>query len=95
MEPRRSRSWFAISRLLWPRAIKRWLPRSLFGRTLLIFVIPVVVMQLMVSWVFFDNQWRSQTIRLSQGLAGDIAWVAETYEADPTPTNATAMRIAR
>ena len=87
MEPRRSRSWFAISRLLWPRAIKRWLPRSLFGRTLLIFVIPVVVMQLMVSWVFFDNQWRSQTIRLSQGLAGDIAWVAETYEADPTPAN--------
>jgi two-component system osmolarity sensor histidine kinase EnvZ len=87
MEPRRSRSWFAISRLLWPRAIKRWLPRSLFGRTLLIFVIPVVVMQLMVSWVFFDNQWRSQTVRLSQGLAGDIAWVAETYEADPTPAN--------
>jgi two-component system osmolarity sensor histidine kinase EnvZ len=74
-------------RLLWPRAIRRWLPRSLFGRTMLIFVIPVVVMQLAVSWVFFDNQWRSQTIRLSQGLAGDIAWVAETYEADPTPAN--------
>jgi two-component system osmolarity sensor histidine kinase EnvZ len=87
MERRRSRSRFAILRLLWPRAIKRWLPSSLFGRTLLIFVIPVVVMQLMVSWVFFDNQWRSQTIRLSQGLAGDIAWVAETYEADPTPAN--------
>jgi two-component system, OmpR family, osmolarity sensor histidine kinase EnvZ len=87
VERRRSRSMFAISRLLWPRAIKRWLPRSLFGRTLLIFVIPVVVMQLMVSWIFFDNQWRSQTIRLSQSLAGDIAWVAETYEADPTPAN--------
>jgi two-component system, OmpR family, osmolarity sensor histidine kinase EnvZ len=87
MERRRSRSLFAISRLLWPRAIKRWLPQSLFGRTLLIFVLPVVLMQLAVSWVFFDNQWRSQTIRLSQSLAGDIAWVAETYEADPTPAN--------
>jgi len=87
MERRRSRSLFAISRLLWPRAIKRWLPQSLFGRTLLIFVLPVVLMQLAVSWVFFDNQWRSQTNRLSQSLAGDIAWVAETYEADPTPTN--------
>ena len=86
-ERRRSRSLFAVTRLLWPRAIKRWLPQSLYGRTLLIFVIPVLVMQLAVSWIFFDNQWRSQTIRLSQGLAGDIAWVAETYEADPTPAN--------
>ena len=87
MERRRSRSLFAVTRLLWPRAIKRWLPQSLFGRTLLIFVLPVVLMQLAVSWVFFDNQWRSQTVRLSQSLAGDIAWVAETYEADPTPAN--------
>jgi len=87
VERRRSRSRFAVLRLLWPRAIKRWLPHSLFGRTLLIFVLPVVVMQLTVSWVFFDNQWRSQTVRLSQGLAGDIAWVAETYEADPTAAN--------
>ncbi len=87
MERKRSRSMLMLSRLFWPRAIKRWLPRSLFGRTLLIFVLPVVVMQLAVSWVFFDNQWRSQTIRLSQSLAGDIAWVAETYEADPTPAN--------
>ena len=87
MERKRSKSLMMLSRLFWPRAIKRWLPRSLFGRTLLIFVLPVVVMQLSVSWVFFDNQWRSQTIRLSQGLAGDIAWIAETYEADPTPAN--------
>ena len=50
-------------------------------------MIPVVVMQLAVSWIFFDNQWRSRTNRLSEGLAGDIAWVAETYEADPTPAN--------
>jgi len=92
MERRRSRSLLIISRLFWPRAIKRWLPRSLFGRTLLIFVLPVVVMQLAVSWVFFDNQWRSQTVRLSQSLAGDIAWVAETYEADPTTANLTLLR---
>jgi two-component system osmolarity sensor histidine kinase EnvZ len=87
MQRRRSRSRFAILRRLWPRAIKRWLPSSLFGRTLLIFVLPVALMQLAVSWVFFDNQWRSQSVRLSQSLAGDIAWVAETYEADPTPAN--------
>ncbi len=87
MERRRFRFILVVLRRLWPRAIKRWLPRSLFGRTLLIFVLPVVVMQLAVSWVFFDNQLRSQTIRLSQSLAGDIAWVAETYEADPTPAN--------
>ena len=87
MERRRFRFILVVLRRLWPRAIKRWMPRTLFGRTLLIFVLPVVVMQLAVSWVFFDNQWRSQTVRLSQSLAGDVAWVAETYEADPTPAN--------
>ena len=87
MERRRFRFILVVLRRLWPRAIKRWMPSTLFGRTLLIFVLPVVLMQLAVSWVFFDNQWRSQTVRLSQSLAGDIAWVAETYEADPTPAN--------
>jgi two-component system osmolarity sensor histidine kinase EnvZ len=74
-----------VSRLFWPRAIKRWLPKSLLGRTLLIFALPVAIMQLAVGWVFFDNQWRTQTVRLSDSLAGEIAWIRDAYEADPTP----------
>jgi two-component system osmolarity sensor histidine kinase EnvZ len=70
-----------------PRQIKRWLPQSLFARTLLIIVLPVVIMQGAVTWVFFDQHWQTVTTGLSDGLAGDIAWIAESYRADPTPQN--------
>jgi two-component system osmolarity sensor histidine kinase EnvZ len=70
-----------------PRAIKRWLPQSLFARTLLIIVLPVVIMQSVVTWVFFDQHWKTVTAGLSDGLAGDIAWITDSYNADPTQQN--------
>ena len=73
------------SRLFWPRLLKRWLPTSLFGRSLLIIVLPVAIMQVAVTWAFFDAQWETVTSRLADGLARDIAWVADTYQDDPSP----------
>ncbi|QBX36987.1 HAMP domain-containing protein [Brevundimonas sp. S30B] len=72
---------------LWPRFLKRRLPTSLWGRSLLIIVLPVAVMQVAVTWAFFDAHWQTVTARLSDGLAGDIAWAVETYGDDPTPEN--------
>lgn len=68
-----------------PRQIKRWLPTSLFGRSLLIIILPVALMQIAVTWVFFDAHWQTVTSRLSDGLAGDIAWAVESYREDPRP----------
>lgn len=72
---------------LWPRFLKRRLPTSLWGRSLLIIVLPVLVMQVAVTWAFFDMHWQTVTARLSDGLAGDIAWASESYADDPTPRN--------
>lgn len=72
---------------LWPRFLKRRLPTSLWGRSLLIIVLPVLVMQTAVTWIFFDAHWQTVTARLSEGLAGDIAWAVESYEDDPTREN--------
>ena len=72
---------------LWPRFLKRRLPTSLWGRALLIIVLPVLVMQAAVTWIFFDAHWQTVTARLSEGLAGDIAWAAESYADDPTARN--------
>ncbi len=76
-----------LARLLWPPLIKRWLPRSLFGRSLLIIVLPIALMQGAVIWAFFQAHWETVTGRLSDSLAGDIAWVAQSYEDDPRPAN--------
>jgi len=75
------------SRLFWPRLLKRWLPTSLFGRSLLIIVLPVAIMQIAVTWAFFDAQWETVTSRLSDGLAREVAWASQTYESDPSPAN--------
>ena len=77
-----------LARLLrhaWPPLLKRWLPRSLFGRSLLIIVLPVALMQGAVTWAFFDAHWETVTGRLSDSLAGDIALVVGRYEEDPRP----------
>jgi two-component system osmolarity sensor histidine kinase EnvZ len=67
------------------RWLKRRLPTSLFGRSLLIIVLPVAIMQIAVTYVFFDAHWQTVTSRLSEGLAGDVAWAVESYDEDPTP----------
>ena len=69
------------------RFIKRRLPASLWGRSLLIIVAPILIMQGAVTWAFFDAHWQRVTARLSEGLAGDIAWASESYRDDPTPQN--------
>lgn len=72
---------------VWARVIKRRLPTSLWGRSLLIIVLPVLIMQGAVTWAFFDAHWQAVTARLSEGLAGDVAWAAESYRDEPTPQN--------
>ncbi|PZQ58129.1 MAG: two-component sensor histidine kinase [Phenylobacterium zucineum] len=69
------------------RWLKRRLPGTLFGRSLLIIVLPVALMQIAVTYVFFDAHWQTVTSRLSEGLAGDIAWAVESYKDDPAPDN--------
>jgi len=76
-----------LPRLITLRFLKRWAPTSLFGRSLLIILLPVVIMQGAVTWAFFEAHWRTVTAQLSEGLAGDIAWDVALYEADPSPAH--------
>jgi two-component system, OmpR family, osmolarity sensor histidine kinase EnvZ len=69
------------------RILKRRLPTTLWGRSLLIIVLPVLIMQGAVTWAFFDMHWQTVTARLSEGLAGDVAWAAESYRDEPTAAN--------
>jgi len=76
-------------RTLW-RPFKRLAPATLFGRSLLIIVLPIAVMQVAVTYVFFDAHWQTVNSHLTDGLAGDVAWVLQSYEEDPAPA-----RLAR
>lgn len=71
----------------WPTVLKRNFPRTLMARVLLIIVLPIAIMQIAVTWVFFDKHWETVTAKLSEGLAGDIAWAVRAYEENPTEAN--------
>ncbi len=55
------------------RWFKRLLPRSLFGRSLIIIILPLALAQLIATWVFYDRHWDTVQRRLATSVAGDIA----------------------
>ena len=57
--------------------LKRYMPRSLFGRALIIIVAPLVLVQLVAGFIFYDRDWETVTRRLAAGLAGDVGTVAQ------------------
>jgi two-component system, OmpR family, osmolarity sensor histidine kinase EnvZ len=75
----------SIKLKFWPQFIKRKIPKTLWGRALLIIVLPIALMQVAVTWAFFDMHWETVTAKLSEGLIGEVAWAVDTYEADPRP----------
>jgi len=63
--------------------IKNLLPRTLFGRSLLIIVMPLILLQAMTAWIFYDRHWDTITWRLASSIAGDIAHVIEELRRAP------------
>lgn len=53
------------------------LPHSLLGRSILIIVTPIILLQILLAWIFYDSHWDTVTKRLAQSVAGDIATVID------------------
>src|SRR5262245_28638612 len=64
--------------------VKRYLPRGLYGRVMLILVLPVLIAQGVATYVFYERHWQTVTNRLAFALAGEIALIAnEMEQGDP------------
>ena len=59
--------------------IKRILPKRLFYRALLIVAVPVIVMQLVISIVFFDSLWIKTNKGMTRALVNEIKTFIEVY----------------
>ena len=66
-----------------PGPLRRLLPRSLLSRSVLIIITPLILLQVISTWVFYDRHYDTITKRLAQGLAGDIAAVITLLQRDP------------
>jgi two-component system osmolarity sensor histidine kinase EnvZ len=67
------------------RWIKRLLPQTMFGRSLLLIVMPLVLVQIIATWVFYARHWETVSRRLSADTAGDIGMVIDTIRYTDTP----------
>jgi two-component system osmolarity sensor histidine kinase EnvZ len=68
----------ATAAVLRPRRwVKSVLPQGLFGRSILIIVTPLVLLQIIATWVFYDRHWDTVARRLAGSVAGDIALVID------------------
>ncbi len=74
--------------------LKRLLPRTLFGRSLLIIVTPVVLLQIVATYVFYERHWDSVTRRLALGLAGDVAVLMQVLREVPAGAKQNAILTA-
>lgn len=66
-------------------ALRGIMPRSLFARALIIIVAPLVIVQIVAGFVFYDRVWETVSRRLSNALAGELAVAVQTmgrYPAD-------------
>ncbi len=73
-----------VPRLL---VVKRFLPRSLLARSLLIILVPLVVVQAVALQIFYGSHLDIISRRLSASVAGEIATSIDLLEILPNPVD--------
>ena len=68
------------------RALANLLPKGLYARSLLIVILPMVLLQTAVAYVFMQRHWDLVTHRLSAAVARDVGAVIDLYAAYPPET---------
>ncbi|HEY4173289.1 MAG TPA: ATP-binding protein [Rhodopila sp.] len=69
------------------RTFKRFAPRGLLGRTLLIMLVPLIVVQAIALQLFYGNHLGIVSRRLSDAIAGEIAYTVELLHQSDNPVD--------
>jgi two-component system osmolarity sensor histidine kinase EnvZ len=67
--------------------IKNLLPRRLFYRALLIVAVPIIVLQLIITFVFFDSLWIKTNKGMTRALVGEMKTFITAYDNDKYNNN--------
>ena len=71
--------FFGLSKYL-----KNLLPKRLFYRGLLIVAVPIVVLQITISVVFFDSLWIKTNSGMTRALVSEVKTFVDAYDNDET-----------
>jgi len=64
--------------------LKKILPKRLFYRALLIVAVPILVLQLVITIVFFDSLWIKTNKEMTRALVNEISTFVELYDKEKT-----------
>ncbi|MEM8750777.1 MAG: ATP-binding protein [Pseudomonadota bacterium] len=65
------------------RFVARRMPKGLFGRSLIIIIAPMLLLQAIIAFVFMERHWQEVTDRLSASVVRDLAGVVDIIETYP------------
>jgi two-component system osmolarity sensor histidine kinase EnvZ len=74
------------------RWFKELMPKGLYARALLIIIVPMVILQSVVAFVFMERHWNTVTRRLSQAVVQDVATLIDVYRTYPQDRDRTQLR---
>ncbi len=77
---------------MFARVLKEWMPRSLYGRSALIVLVPVMVILLIVTIEFIQRLYEGVTDQMTTGIAHEVQLILNRIEA--APDAATALEAA-
>ena len=60
--------------------VKNLLPKRLFYRALLIIAVPIIILQLTITIVFFDSLWIKTNKGMTRALVGEIKTFIDAYD---------------
>ena len=72
------------------QSIKRYLPRKLFGRTILIFLFPIILIELVVFVAFIQRHFEQVTSQMSEVFSYQVKYIINSA-ADETKENKQAL----
>ena len=72
------------------KSIKRYLPRKLFGRTILIFLFPIIMIELVVFVAFIQRHFEQVTSQMSEVFSYQVKYIINSA-ADETKENKQAL----
>src|SRR5918996_1867035 len=73
------------------QAFKDWMPKGLYARALLIIIVPMVILQSVIAFVFMERHWNLVTQRLSAAVVQDIAALMDVYKQYPQDAERTTL----
>ena len=61
---------------------KRILPKRLFYRSLIIVATPIILLQIIITVVFFDSLWIKANKGMTRSLVGEVKTLFDVYKSD-------------